>query len=278
MKKVILFGNPQKPSVAGALDELQPWLEKRVEVERDTQLNTPWEDESMDFAVALGGDGTMLSAARKFADQNIPVIGINMGKFGFLTETTMKQCHETLTDVLEGRYTISERMMLSAVLERDGNIVHETTGLNDVVVSRTCLSRLLTIEFRVDGASVNTYRADGLIVATPVGSTAHSLSAGGPIVYPGIHGFVVSPICPHTLSNRPIIVPPDAELEIQPCDYAEPPALTVDGQVFTPLEEDDVVRVRKSTKELRLIQTGRQRFFQTLRNKLGWSGHPNYVQ
>ncbi len=278
MKKVILFGNPQKPSVAGALDELQPWLEKRVEVERDTQLNTPWEDESMDFAVALGGDGTMLSAARKFADQNIPVIGINMGKFGFLTETTMKQCHETLTDVLEGRYTISERMMLSAVLERDGNIVHETTGLNDVVVSRTCLSRLLTIEFRVDGESVNTYRADGLIVATPVGSTAHSLSAGGPIVYPGIHGFVVSPICPHTLSNRPIIVPPDAELEIQPCDYAEPPALTVDGQVFTPLEEDDVVRVRKSTKELRLIQTGRQRFFQTLRNKLGWSGHPNYVQ
>ncbi|MFW6457693.1 MAG: NAD(+)/NADH kinase [Planctomycetota bacterium] len=277
MKKVILFGNPEKDSIARALDNLQPWLEERAGVVRDTDLNTPWGNENMDFAIALGGDGTMLSAARKFSGDHIPVIGINMGKFGFLTETTMEECHKMLTDVFEERYTISNRMMLRAVLERNKEVIQDTTGLNDVVISRTCLSRLLTIDFWVDGESVNSYRADGLIIATPVGSTAHSLSAGGPIVYPEIDGFVVSPICPHTLSNRPIIVPPDAELEVHPCDYAEPPALTVDGQIFTPLQEDDVVRVHKCDDDLRLIQTGRQHFFQTLRNKLGWSGHPNYV-
>lgn len=277
MKKVILFGNPEKETVAHALDELQPWLEERAEVHRDTDMNVRWSNGEMDFAVALGGDGTMLSAARKFSDEEIPVVGINMGKFGFLTETTMEECHETLEDVFEDRYTVCERMMLRAVLEREGQIIQQTAGLNDVVVSRSCLSRLLTLDFRVDGESVNTYRADGLIIATPVGSTAHSLSAGGPIVYPGMHGFVVSPICPHTLSNRPIITPPEDELEVQPCEYAEPPALTVDGQIFTPLQEDDVVRVTNSNKKLRLIQTGRQHFFHTLRNKLGWSGHPNYV-
>lgn len=278
MKKVILFGHSEKELVAEAMEEIHPWLQDRAEVVEDTSVDTAWEGNDVDFVVVLGGDGTMLSAARKFSPSGIPIVGINMGKFGFLTETTVEQCRETLTDVLQENYRTRDRMMLRCELQRGGEVVQETLGLNDVVVSRTCLSRLLTIDFFVDGETVNTYRADGLIVASPVGSTAHSLSAGGPIVVPEMDAFVVSPICPHTLSNRPIILPPETDLEVRPGDYAEPPAMTVDGHIFSPLQEDDVVRVRRAEEKLRLIQTGRQHYFQTLRNKLGWSGHPHYVR
>lgn len=278
MKRVILFGHSEKELVAEAMEQIRPWLEGRAEVTEDTSVDTPWDGDQVDFVAVLGGDGTMLSAARKFSPNAIPIVGINMGKFGFLTETTVEQCRETLTDVLEENYRIRDRMMLHCQLQRDGEVMQETIGLNDVVVSRTCLSRLLTIDFFVDGETVNTYRADGLIVATPVGSTAHSLSAGGPIVVPEMDAFIVSPICPHTLSNRPIVLPPDTELEVRPGEYAERPAMTVDGHIFSPLDEGDVVRVRRAKEKLRLIQTGRQHYFQTLRNKLGWSGQPHYVR
>lgn len=278
MKSVVIFGNPGKEQVAVAMEEIRPWLQDRADVVVNTEVDSAWRDGPVDFVVVLGGDGTMLSAARKFSPDHIPIVGINMGKFGFLTETTVDQCHDTLEDVLNGDYEVRDRMMLRCVLERDGEVEEDTIGLNDVVVSRTCLSRLLTIDFFVDGEIVNTYRADGLIIATPVGSTAHSLSAGGPILVPEVDGFVVSPICPHTLSNRPIVLPPDTELKIRPSEYAEQPALTVDGHIFAPLEEDDTVLVRRAQEKLRLIQTGRQHFFQTLRNKLGWSGQPHYVR
>ncbi|MFW5922896.1 MAG: NAD(+)/NADH kinase [Planctomycetota bacterium] len=278
MKHVIIFGQPEKSRVADAMEEIRPWLSERAEVDLDTDVDSPREAGDVDFVLVLGGDGTMLSAARKFAGHHIPLLGINLGKFGFLTETTFTQCRKTISDVLNGHYVLRDRMMLRCLLKRNRSIIKNTVGLNDVVVSRTRLSRLLSIDLEVNGDPANTYRADGLIIATPVGSTAHSLSAGGPIVMPELDAFVISPICPHTLSNRPIVLPAGSKLEIKARDYAEAPALTVDGHISMPLQEEDTVEVRRASESLKLIQTGRQEFFPTLRNKLGWSGQPHYVQ
>jgi NAD+ kinase len=169
-------------------------------------------------------------------------------------------------------------MMLECSLERDGEVLLKTLGLNDTVVSRTALSRLITVDLSVNDEPVTTYRADGLIMATPVGSTAHSLAAGGPIVCPEMNAFVVAPICPHTLSNRPLVLPGDVQLAVRTRQAAELPQLTVDGQVNCQLREDDVVRVRRAGVSLRLIRTGRQSFYETLRNKLDWRGQPRYVR
>jgi len=277
MKRLIIFANKDKEGVLDAVREAEPWLKERVEVIVDLDTEREWSGPAADCVVVFGGDGTMLRAARKFAGTGAPIMGINVGKFGFLSEATVTEAREVLTDLLEGRYEVQERMMLRCQLVRDGAEVLDTLALNDAVVSRTALSRLITIEFLVDAEPVTTYRADGLIIASPVGSTAHSLAASGPLVLPELEAFVVSPICPHTLSNRPIVLPPDRVLEMRPKACPESPALTVDGQLYRTLLEGDAVRVQRAQEKLRLIQTGRRTFFQTLRDKLGWSGQPRYV-
>jgi NAD+ kinase len=278
MRRVVVFANQTKEGVLDAVQQAQAWLKGRAEVILELDLERPWSGPPADLVVVFGGDGTMLHAARKFAPSGMPVVGINVGKFGFLSEATVAESRQVLDDILGGRYQVGERMMLHCRLERSGQAVLDTPGLNDAVISRTSLSRLITIDLLVDGELVTTYRADGLIVATPVGSTAHSLAASGPLLLPELEAFVVSPICPHTLSNRPIVLPPDSVLEMVPRGGAENPALTVDGQVYRTLQEGDTVRVRRAEQKLRLIQTGRRTFFQTLRDKLGWSGEPRYVQ
>jgi NAD+ kinase len=278
MKSVIIFANPRKQGVPEAVAETESWLRERVEVVVDYDLECERDTASGDFVAVLGGDGTVLRAARKFAGNGIPIVGINVGKFGFLTEATVEEARDVLSQVLDGRFELRERMMLRCLLERGGECIRDWVGLNDVVMSRTSLSRLITIEFLVDGKPVTTYRADGLIVSTPVGSTAHNLAASGPILHPSMDAFVVAPICPHTLSNRPIVLPPDSVLEMRPRDYAESPALTVDGQLYTPLEEGDTVTIRRAEERLRLIHTGRRTFFETLSSKLSWSGQAPYVR
>jgi len=278
MKKVTILANRSKEPVLAVLGQVQPWLAERAEVTVDLDLACDLDADRPDFVVALGGDGQMLRAARHIAGRGIPLLGINLGKFGFLTETTEEEFQAVLTDVLEDRHTVSERMMLRCTLERDGSTVLDTVGLNDAVVSRTALSRLITLDLHVDGDLVTTYRADGLIVSTPVGSTAHSLAAGGPIVHPEMEALLVAPICPHTLSNRPLVLPGHARLIMAVQEAAEPPALTVDGQVHCELRVGDRVRVRKAESPLRLIQTGRNQFFPTLRSKLDWRGQPRYVR
>jgi len=277
-KKVIIVGNRAKEAVHKAVAEVEPWLAERVQVQVDLDLEAPVEEDAVDFALVLGGDGTVLRAARRLAPCGVPLLGVNVGKFGFLTETNAEDCKTVLTDVLDGRCTLAERMMLACVLERDGGAALSTVGLNDVVVGRTSLSRIITLDVEVDGETMTTYRADGLIVATPVGSTAHSLAAGGPILHPHMEALIVAPICPHTLSNRPLVLPADLKLTIAPREWAERPALTVDGQVNEELREGDLVRVHKAPRPLKLIQTGRNAFFSTLRNKLDWRGQPLYVK
>ncbi len=277
MKKAILVGNRDKEGVRGALDRVEDWLSRHLEVRFEPKMEDLEEAGEADFALVLGGDGSVLSAARRLAPLGLPLLGINVGKFGFLTEGAAENFEDVLTDVLEGRFEVAERIMLHCTLYRDGEAMLETPGLNDAVVSRTALSRIMTIDLRVNGDRVTTYRADGLIVSTPVGSTAHSLAAGGPIMHPEMGALLVTPICPHTLSNRPLLLPSNATLTISTPDFAEPPALTVDGQVSQTLTETDRVELKRFEKPLLLIRTGRNTFFETLRNKLDWRGQPRYV-
>ncbi len=277
MKRIIILGNPRKPGVMEALQRVQPWLAERAEVTVDLEMEQEPGPEEVDFAVVLGGDGSVLRAARRVGCRGVPLLGINVGKFGFLTEGQADELEAILDDVLEGRCELADRMMLQCTLERDGEVLLETVALNDAVISRTALSRIITIDLHVDGELVTTYRADGLIVATPVGSTAHSLAAGGPILYPELEGMVVTPICPHTLSNRPIVLPPGLRLSMAAREFAQPPSMTADGQVSRELQEGDLVRLRRADCPLRLIRTGRNTFFETLRTKLDWRGQPRYV-
>jgi NAD+ kinase len=276
MKSAVILGNRAKEGVERAAGAIASRLSARLQVRVALEPDAPVD--GADLAVVLGGDGAVLEAARRVAPLGIPLLGFNVGKFGFLTETRAEEAGPVLEDVLAGRFRLVERMMLSCALLRDGRAVLETVGLNDAVVSRTSLSRIITLDFLVDGEPVNTYRADGLIIATPVGSTAHSLAAGGPVLHPDSNAMVVTPICPHTLSNRPLVLPGNMRLDIVAKQFAEPPALTVDGQVSCPLEQDDVVSVERAPEPLKLVQTGRNAFFDILRSKLDWRGQPRYVR
>jgi len=277
MKKVAILSSA-KPGVAEAVADVEAWLSKNAEVVAHLDEDTEWDEQPVDFVLVFGGDGMVLHAARRFAPLGTPVLAVNVGKFGFLSETTAQGAREVLTDVLADRFELHPCMMLHCRLVRSGEVLLDTLGLNDAVVSRTSLSRLMTLDLAVDGEPVTTYRADGLIVATPVGSTAHSLAASGPLVDPSLDAFIIAPICPHTLSNRPLVLPPDDALEMIPREFAEPPALTVDGHIFTVLEKDDSVVIERAEQKLQLIRTGRRTFFATLRDKLGWSGQPRYVR
>ena len=276
MKNVLLVGNKDKPQVREALSDLEPWLRSRVNLEVDLELTGDTDPAEFDLAVVLGGDGSVLRAARTFGDPEVPVLGINLGKFVFLTESTSYEARDVLTDVLDGDYTVEPRMMLRWSVLSDGEVIERALGFNDVVLSRTALSRLIAIKFSVDGEHATTYRADGLIVSTPVGSTAHSLAAGGPILYPGMEAFVITPICPHTLSNRPLVLPGESTLELEVEDFVEQPALTVDGQVNRCMEHEQRVRIEKAPHSLKLVRTGRRTFFSTLHDKLDWRGQPRY--
>ncbi len=276
MERILLLGNKEKKRVRSALQDLEPWLRERVELEVDLELQGGSDPADFDLAVVLGGDGSVLRAARAFGQAQVPVLGINVGKFGFLTETTAEDARDVLEDLLEGRYQLEPRMMLEWSLVADGETVESGLGFNDVVVSRTALSRLISIEFYVDGEHATTYRADGLIISTPVGSTAHSLAAGGPILYPDMEAFVITPICPHTLTNRPLVLPGRTRMEMEVGDFAEQPALTVDGQVNRSMERGQRIRVQQAAQSLQLVRTGRRTFFATLHDKLDWRGQPRY--
>jgi NAD+ kinase len=278
VNRAIIVGNKAKRAVHEALDGIRSWLAERVEVTVDLAMAEAVDEGDFDLAVVLGGDGSVLAAARGLAPLGIPLLGLNLGKFGFLTETNADDYEDVLTDVLEGRFTVAERMMLDCVLERDGQEEMHCVGMNDVVISRISLSRIATLDFHVGDELVTTYRADGLIIATPIGSTAHSLAAGGPIVHPEMEGLVVTPICPHTLSNRPLVLPAEATVSVVARDGAEGTGLTVDGQVSHDMADGDMVQVKKAPRPLKLFQTGRNVFFSTLRNKLDWRGQPRYVR
>lgn len=225
-----------------------------------------------DLLIVLGGDGTMIATARLVGGRGTPVIGVNLGTLGYLTEFAVEEAISALDDVIKGNYEIERRMMLDWRVLRDGDQVSASTALNDVVVNKSALARIIDIDCWVGGHHVTTYRADGLIISTPTGSTAYNLSAGGPIIYPGTRAISIAPICPHTLTNRPIILPDTAQITLQLATREQEVMLTSDGQTGMPLMAGDLVEIKKSDKTFNTICPPNRDYFQTLRDKLKWSG------
>ncbi|MCA1818355.1 MAG: NAD(+)/NADH kinase [Acidobacteria bacterium] len=249
--------------------------EDRAEIEREAGcplevLEAERLADSVDLIVVLGGDGTMISTARLLDNRHVPVLGVNYGRLGYLTEVRVEEMTDALDAVLAGDYRIDSRVMLAAELWRGEEKLLRNRVLNDAVVSKSALARIIEIETRLDGQLVNVFRADGLIVSTPTGSTAYNLSAGGPIIYPSMNAVVITPICPHTLSNRPLVVPDTAEIEVTLRTPREEVALTLDGQVGVRLEANDRVKIVKSRTTFNLVQPPARNYFEVLRGKLKW--------
>jgi NAD+ kinase len=262
------------------LKELLPWLKQKgyetfVDVETASVLNIDGFSRSQipslsDMIIVLGGDGTLISTCRLVADKGVPVLGVNIGGLGFLTEIPVEKLYEMLEMVLTGNCPIEERLMLKAQVLRHGAVIAEYNVLNEVVVNKAALARIIDLETYINQSYVTTFKADGLIISTPTGSTAYSLSAGGPVLYPTLDNMVVTPICPHTLTNRPIVLAGNSVIEVILRSPTERVYLTLDGQVgFSVMQNDSVVVVKSPFKTRLLIPCDRD-YFEILREKLKW--------
>ncbi len=222
------------------------------------------------LVIVLGGDGTLLSAARAIAGRDIPLFAVNLGGLGFLTAITIDELYPELERALRGEHRIGRRRMLLCELFRNGKKVADYEALNDAVITKAALARMANVDTFVDGHFVSTFKADGLIVSTPTGSTAYSLSAGGPIIYPSVAALTITPICPHMLTNRPVIVPDTSVIRLVSHDPNDSTYLTIDGQVGEPLQQDDTIICKRSEHSISLIRPPTQLFFDVLRAKLKW--------
>ncbi len=225
-----------------------------------------------EMVFSLGGDGTMLSTIRRVGNYGVPVLGTNLGGFGFLAEFTAASLLESLDRVLEGDYAVSERMMLEVSVERGGRTVATHAALNDVVIDAGTLARMLRLKTSVGRQSLTRYEADGLIIATPTGSTAYSLSAGGPIVHPDLRAILLTPICPHTLTNRPILLPAEETVRVELSEDRGGAGLTIDGQVGIELGARDVITICRSPHVVRLVTSHKRSYLDILKDKLRWGG------
>lgn len=223
-----------------------------------------------DLIVVLGGDGTMIAAARLLGNSDSLVLGINYGSLGYLTDFRFEEMFPAVEAIINGEYEIDSRVMLEAELHRGDERLASGRVLNDVVINKAALARIINIDVKLNSLFVNTFRADGLIVSTPTGSTAYNLSAGGPIVYPSMNAVVLTPICPFTLTNRPIVVPDSAEISLTLDDENEGVVLSLDGQTGFPMRARDKVIIRKSETTLNLVQPANRNYFDVLRDKLKW--------
>ena len=273
---------PLREVVCSVVPPLIDWLRHRkidVFVDRETAScfdpGVPvFEREALaaraDLLIVLGGDGTLLSATRALKGRKVPILAVNLGGLGFLTSVTREELYPVLETVLAGTHKISDRMMLIARTVRDGKGVEQQVALNDAVINKAALARMLDFDVYVDGAQVGRYRADGLIVATPTGSTAYSLAAGGPIVHPHLDAFVITPICPHMLTNRPLVIPDTSCVEVDIAAAEEPVYLTLDGQIGFQLQSRDRVKIERSPDRVTFVQSPGKTYFEVLRSKLRW--------
>jgi NAD+ kinase len=281
-KSIGIISRPRRANLAEVVPGLLDWLKKRgVNVVYDAETasclkgdgvgNTRHQiAEQADLFLVLGGDGTLLAASREASAKGIPILPINMGSLGFLTNFTVEELYPALEATLFGQYSIEERVLLLVErINRDQVLTHQRV-LNDAVVHKGTLARMIELELHIDGGFVCRYRADGLIIATPTGSTAYSMSAGGPIVHPAVESILITPICPHTLSDRPVVVPDTAKIELRLCESSDSIFLTLDGQTGSPTQIGDRVRITRAPERLKLIHSPNKTYFEILRNKLKW--------
>jgi len=282
MKKVGVIAKQHKPEAREIVDELRHWLIKKGfepyfdEVTGDllqekSQIHPKFRIPSLvDMIIVLGGDGTLLGVARLMGEKEVPILGVNLGSLGFLTATTLEKMYPTLENIQRNEYVIDRRMMLTAQVYRQGERVADYNVLNDAVINKGALARIIDLDTYIDKQFVTSFKADGLIISTPTGSTAYCLSAGGPIVHPQIEAFIMTPICPHTLTNRPVVLPDTAVVEVILKSENEDVMLTLDGQVGFALRYRDVVRVTKARHQILLIQPSDRNYFEVLKTKLRW--------
>jgi NAD+ kinase len=282
IKSVGIIARPRREDVAAVVPPLLAWLKEHgVEAFYDHETAScippagrerPREElpRLAELLVVLGGDGTLLATARVAADHAALILPVNLGGLGFLTSVTLAELYPILGEILEGKHRISERVLLQAEVMRGGKVVAQHRALNDAVLNKGAVARMIDLDLHIDGGYVCSYKADGLIVSTPTGSTAYSLAAGGPIIYPVVEAFVITPICPHTLTNRPLVIPNSARVEVDFRADDESVYLTLDGQVGVQLKNGDRVSVAKSPNKLRLVRPSKKTYFEILRNKLKW--------
>jgi NAD+ kinase len=281
MKSAAIISKPSKPELANLLPEIVAWFHKhdyKIYFDQETAAYIDGEEvvprkkmgaKKPDFALVLGGDGTLLSAARALAHEDIPILAVNLGSLGFLTEVPISEMFATLDAVDGCTCPVEERSVLDATVFRGGQQLAHHFALNDVVVNKSAISRLVDFDLVIDGAFVLHYKADGVIIATPTGSTAYSLAAGGPVLMPNVASFVITPVCPHALTHRPLVVNDMAQIELHVETGAEEAFLSIDGQVGMPLQQGDRVLCHKATHSVKLMRV-RRTFFDVLRTKLKW--------
>jgi NAD+ kinase len=283
IKTVGIISRPRREDIARVVPPLVKWLQAHgAEVSCDSETNNCLGSLSVqarkreelpgctDLLIVLGGDGTLLSAGRLAAQHKVPILAVNLGGMGFLTTVPQDELYSILEEIFSGQHRVSERVMLESEIVRAGAVIRRQIALNDAVLNKAALARIMDLELRVDGEYVTTYKSDGLILSTPTGSTAYSLAAGGPIVYPTVEAFVVTPICPHTLTNRPLVIPDSATIEIEFKAGDDAVFLTLDGQIGIELVRGDHIRVRKAAEKLLLVRPAKKTYYEILRNKLKW--------
>jgi NAD+ kinase len=282
IKKVGIVSKPKKLEIREIVPPLLKWLRERdIDVCIDGETGTIINNSELcmtrnamsgavDLLIVLGGDGTLLAMARALNRKPVPVLAVNLGGLGFLTVITLEELYPTLESVLKGDYCSERRVQIEGSLIRNHEVIASFLALNDAVLNKGAISRILDFELHVDGQFVSSYKSDGLIVSTPTGSTAYSLAAGGPITVPTVKAFIVTPICAHTLTHRPLVLPDTARIEIAVTSHLEAAYLTVDGQVGIATHNEDRVRLKKADSYVELIQSPIKDYFKILQQKLKW--------
>lgn len=269
---IALFPNEQKANSFELANDIRKFLEGKgvtilAEDEKAAQIGAKplslVKSEDIDFLIAMGGDGTLLRLTHRFQHIDAPILGINLGHLGFMADVPLGDLYPSLLDLLEGRFSVANRIALEA-----GGLY----AVNDIAIHRSKNYSLIELAIRVDGVDLNTFMADGVVVATPNGSTAYSLAAGGPILSPSLDAIVITPICPHTISNRPIVITADCSIEIEYLSPYEPVDVRADGINAISLSPNEILTVKRSRKNFKLVNLHRHEYFSTLRSKLGWSG------
>ncbi|MEO0576036.1 MAG: NAD(+)/NADH kinase [Pseudomonadota bacterium] len=278
-----LFGQPDHAIVQRQMRSVAQWLDRAgvrvlvAEASEDVEAERVAESELADLAdlfIAIGGDGTMLYAARVAVGKDIPLLGINLGRLGFLTDISPDEVEASLTAVLNDEALSETRLLLQASVTRDGTEIASALAMNDVVLGRCDTGRMIDFQTRVNGTFVNDHAGDGLIAATATGSTAYALSCGGPIMQPGVSAIALVPVCPHTLSDRPIVLPSTVHIEVQRTGHYETAAeISVDGQFLAPLDSGDTLSIKAAEQRLKLIHPPGYDYFELLRSKLNWGAN-----